>query len=670
MVQLEYTVQDHLSKVTDGEGGVTILETGDRDLQIKEVSEVSGETSYAYNEHGILEEKTDARGITVTYTNDALDRTTFDDYPGSELDVTRVYDDPLVPFSKGRMTAIERNGHEIALRYDRFGRMTQDGAIRYVLDANGNRAEIEYPGGVRAIYSHDYADREATLELAVPGEPVQPVVESASYLPFGPLETLELGNGLTETHTFDERYYPERITVAGGSTLLDWQYTTDDVGNPTAIADQLDPLQNRSYGYQDYQYYLSSGVGPWGNLAWLYDKIGNRLSETRGGVADVYSYVANAASGNTAKLAQIQLGAGGSRVYGFDAGGYQQQVTTSGDVVSYHHDAAGQLGAIDRPAAGVQAAMSYDGRGFLRSANELHPGLIFGDDFETGDLACWSAVVGGAGGGSCPLAPSVEPVYSSEGVLQYQLKEGGLERYVLYFAGRPVLLVALPAVGLAEVTWLAADHLGTPILASNSAGVPSWAGGFEPFGADFSGAQAAGVYLRFPGQWGDESWEESASASAADYSVFRWYERGVARYSRPDPLGLQGGVNRYAYAAGNPVNLIDPLGLMPKPLHPSRQANRRCKPRELVVCAGICGPKGVESCRISRTFRPVRVKDGKELWKWVDGPMSCSCNEPDEEPFCSKKPGTCAAVAVGVCILFLTPWPDDVLIPGLILAVP
>ncbi|NJL27104.1 MAG: hypothetical protein HC897_04065 [Thermoanaerobaculia bacterium] len=291
MVQLDYDVQDHLSKVTDGEGGVTSLETSDRDLQVREVSEVSGETTFAYNEHGIVEQKTDARGVTVTYTNDALDRTTFDDYPGTELDVTRVYDDPLVPFSKGRMTAVERNGHPIPMRYDRFGRMTQDGAIRYVLDANGNRAEIEYPGGVRALYSHDYADREATLELAVPGEPVQPVVESASYLPFGPLEQLELGNGLTETYSFDERYYPQRITVSGGPPLLDWQYTIDDVGNPTAIADLLDPLKDRSYGYQDFQYYLTSGVGPWGNLAWVYDKIGNRLRETRGGVADVYSYV-------------------------------------------------------------------------------------------------------------------------------------------------------------------------------------------------------------------------------------------------------------------------------------------------------------------------------------------------------------------------------------------
>ena len=44
-------------------------------------------------------------------------------------------------------------------------------------------------------------------------------------------------------------------------------------------------------------HYLTQGDGPWGSLAWTYDKIGNRLTENRDGVATVYSYKQNAADG-------------------------------------------------------------------------------------------------------------------------------------------------------------------------------------------------------------------------------------------------------------------------------------------------------------------------------------------------------------------------------------
>lgn len=74
----------------------------------------------------------------------------------------------------------------------------------------------------------------------------------AAYKPFGPLHTLDLGNGLVETHDFDGRYYPTRITVAGASTLLDWDYDVDAVGNVTYIDDLLDadPANDRDYGCQ------------------------------------------------------------------------------------------------------------------------------------------------------------------------------------------------------------------------------------------------------------------------------------------------------------------------------------------------------------------------------------------------------------------------------------
>lgn len=38
-------------------------------------------------------------------------------------------------------------------------------------------------------------------------------------------------------------------------------------------------------------------------------------------------------------------------------------------------------------------------------------------------------------------------------------------------------------------------------------------------------------------------------------------ESALARFIQPDPIGLDGGTNLYAYVQGNPVSYIDPLGL-------------------------------------------------------------------------------------------------------------
>jgi RHS repeat-associated protein len=96
-----------------------------------------------------------------------------------------------------------------------------------------------------------------------------------------------------------------------------------------------------------------------------------------------------------------------------------------------------------------------------------------------------------------------------------------------------------------------------------------WSGGFEPFGEDWNGAHSAGVFLRFPGQWDDESWATSSLGGAALYNLYRWYATGLARYTRPDPFGIGSQFdadetlhNLYQYALQNPLAYQDPLGLL------------------------------------------------------------------------------------------------------------
>ncbi len=302
-----YDVQDHRIQITDTEGNATLYIYSDRDLVTREESPVSGVITSQYNQHGELREQTDERGVTVVRTVDALDRLLFLDYPDNGLDTTYVYD--TGPFGKGRLGAITRAGKTVDYAYDRFGRLARDGALSYDYDKNGNRIEIGHPGGVRAVYSYDFANRQQSLTAQLPAHPPQPIVTGAAYLASDALTELTLGNGLTETLTLNARYFPQRLRVTG---RLDWVYTTDSVGNVLSVTDRIDPEGNRTYAYQDVQYFLTYGEGPWGTLLWTYDRIGNRLGENRDGAAATYAYAPNEENGNSPRLVRSTASGGAS----------------------------------------------------------------------------------------------------------------------------------------------------------------------------------------------------------------------------------------------------------------------------------------------------------------------------------------------------------------------
>ncbi len=147
-----------------------------------------------------------------------------------------------------------------------------------------------------------------------------------------------------------------------------------------------------------------------------------------------------------------------------------------------------------------------------------------------------------------------------------QPKEGWTSRTWFCLAARFGIVVC-PMAGVRVATAEVYSSEGCPCANTNAAVTPvqvSW-GPFEPFGRDTLagsafGATESGIYLRFPGQWDDGTWAEAGSGAELSYNVHRWYETGTGRYSRVDPLGVEGDFHPYTYASSAPLLLIDPTG--------------------------------------------------------------------------------------------------------------
>jgi RHS repeat-associated protein len=97
------------------------------------------------------------------------------------------------------------------------------------------------------------------------------------------------------------------------------------------------------------------------------------------------------------------------------------------------------------------------------------------------------------------------------------------------------------------------DHLGTPQVLTDDPGTIAWKAVYTPFGQAVASIQTVENPFRFPGQYYD-------AETGLHYNYFRYYDPTTGRYITPDPIGLEGGINLFAYVENNPLLSIDPFG--------------------------------------------------------------------------------------------------------------
>lgn len=124
------------------------------------------------------------------------------------------------------------------------------------------------------------------------------------------------------------------------------------------------------------------------------------------------------------------------------------------------------------------------------------------------------------------------------------------------------------------------NHLGSVVAVLNPSGAADTSYAYQPYGGYFrqvNGGSADPGLFTFVGGLGVE--DEGAGLF---YMRNRFYDATTGRFLQRDPIGIEGGINLYAYANGNPMSFVDPAGLDPfDPILPRIGANgatdcRRC----------------------------------------------------------------------------------------------
>ena len=520
-----YDGLDNVTSVTDAKLHATTYTVNGFGFVTQAVSPDSGTTNYTYDLAGNVLSRTDARKVVTNYTYDALDRPLTRVYPSAATEkVTFVYD-AVANGNKGigRLTSLTDAAGTASFTYDTYGnRITETRTIAtvtyttgYGYDLAGKLTQMTYPSGRIVSYQRDTLGQVSgiTTKANSAAAPVT-LASNVSYLPFGPQKAATLGNGVQLTDSYDADYRLTGRQAVGAATLQNLTLGYDGASNITSISDGVAANLSQTYQY-DLVGRVKQGTGGWGTDNYTYDALGNRLTRNlvnSATTAVTYTYTA----ANTRLATAVQGST--TLTYGYDANG-----------------------ALLTRKIGNAAQSTYTFNADARlatSGTNSYKYNTFGQ----------RAVQTVSGGGTHFL-------FSPEGLLLAEHSVTGAKvRDYIYLNGQPLAVVD----SAGTVNYILNDQIGQPQKMLNPSGTVTWqrvSGIFGDTVTQLTGTTAANPQ-RFPGQQFDP-------ATSLHYNYYRDYDPATGRYVETDPIGLEGGMNVYAYVDGNPVNRVDLSGLRP-----------------------------------------------------------------------------------------------------------
>jgi RHS repeat-associated protein len=395
----DFDDRDNLVSVTDATGLATHFTYDGLENLTLQSSPDTGLTQFAYDAAGNRIAQTDARGVEANFKYDALNRLVFIGYPDTAKNIEFEYDSGSN--GVGRLTHMTDASGSTDIAYDIRGNLdsetrTIDGVAyvtAYTYDSADRVLTITYPSGTIVTYTRDALGRIDTVSATTDGV-TQLLASNIAYLPFGPMEEFDYGNGIPLTRAFDQDY---RLIAQTAGGVQDLSLDYDSANNITTLIDGLDSARSQSFGYDGLNR-LTRGEGIYGIRDYSYDGIGNRLSLSSSAGLDTYDF-----DSNSHRLEGI-TGPNGTS-FSYDANG---NTVTKGPL-SFTYDDTNRM--TEAHASGVRlATYTYNARGErVKKTGEGGSStptetVLFSDNFSAPDGTVIDDLAGGQWLGKRPEA--------------------------------------------------------------------------------------------------------------------------------------------------------------------------------------------------------------------------------------------------------------------------